>query len=59
MSSSAAAVWWCQACRAAVLCRLLDRHELGQAELTGAEKEAVEIAIKYSGFIARQEKQVG
>lgn len=40
---------------------LLEAHGFGADEasaLTGAEKEAVEIEIKYSGFIKRQEKQL-
>jgi tRNA uridine 5-carboxymethylaminomethyl modification enzyme len=42
---------------------LLEKHEHGSNDtddllLTGAEKEAVEIEIKYSGFIRRQEKQL-
>lgn len=37
---------------------LLERHGLGAADMTGAEKKAVEIDIKYAGFISRQEKQL-
>jgi len=38
---------------------LLDNHGVGGGDdLTGAETEAVEIEIKYSGFIKRQSKQL-
>eukprot|EP00803_Ostreobium_quekettii_P011151 evm.model.scf_33.1 EVM.evm.TU.scf_33.1 scf_33:3348-10478(+) len=41
---------------------LLDRHQMGADQqgtgLTHTEKEGVEIAIKYSGFIKRQEKHL-
>jgi tRNA uridine 5-carboxymethylaminomethyl modification enzyme len=36
----------------------LDRHGLGQTGLEDCEKEGVEIEIKYSGYIKRQEKQI-
>jgi tRNA uridine 5-carboxymethylaminomethyl modification enzyme len=36
----------------------LDRHELGTPSLENFEKEGVEIEIKYSGYIKRQEKQI-
>ena len=40
---------------------VLESHGMGadgDASLSGAEKEAVEIELKYSGFIKRQEKQL-
>jgi tRNA uridine 5-carboxymethylaminomethyl modification enzyme len=36
----------------------LDRYGLGGAGLEDCEKESVEIEIKYSGYIKRQEKQI-
>ncbi|MEL6162009.1 MAG: tRNA uridine-5-carboxymethylaminomethyl(34) synthesis enzyme MnmG [Cyanobacteria bacterium J06554_11] len=36
----------------------LERYGLGDAALTRAEKEGAEIAIKYSGYIQRQQKQI-
>jgi len=36
----------------------LDRHGLGTPSLESFEKEGVEIEIKYSGYIKRQEKQI-
>jgi tRNA uridine 5-carboxymethylaminomethyl modification enzyme len=36
----------------------LDRHGLGTPSLENFEKEGVEIEIKYSGYIKRQEKQI-
>jgi tRNA U34 5-carboxymethylaminomethyl modifying enzyme MnmG/GidA len=38
---------------------VLDENGLGAPDMTLMEKEAVEIHIKYAGFIARQQKQVG
>jgi len=38
--------------------RVLDDNGLGAADMTFLEKEAVEIQIKYAGFIARQQKQL-
>jgi len=37
---------------------VLDDNGLGATDMSTAEKEAVEIQIKYAGFIARQQKQV-
>ncbi|WP_298617139.1 tRNA uridine-5-carboxymethylaminomethyl(34) synthesis enzyme MnmG [uncultured Thermosynechococcus sp.] len=37
---------------------LLDRHGLGNPNLTPQEKEAVEIAIKYAGYIERQQREI-
>ncbi|HEY9825704.1 MAG TPA: tRNA uridine-5-carboxymethylaminomethyl(34) synthesis enzyme MnmG [Stenomitos sp.] len=36
----------------------LDRHGLGQANLSDDERECVEIEIKYSGYIKRQTQQI-
>jgi tRNA uridine 5-carboxymethylaminomethyl modification enzyme len=36
----------------------LERHGLGTSALEDCEKEGVEIEIKYSGYIKRQEKQI-
>ncbi len=36
----------------------LERHDLGNPDLTQAEKEGVEIDIKYSGYIQRQQHQI-
>lgn len=36
----------------------LEKYELGNATLTKAEKEGVEIEIKYAGYIRRQTKQI-
>jgi tRNA uridine 5-carboxymethylaminomethyl modification enzyme len=36
----------------------LERYDLGNAELTQAEKEGAEIDIKYSGYIQRQQQQI-
>lgn len=37
---------------------MLEEHGHGAACMSGMETEAVEIQIKYAGFIARQQKQV-
>ncbi len=36
----------------------LEQYDLGNAELTQAEKEGAEIDIKYSGYIQRQQQQI-
>lgn len=36
----------------------LERYHLGNLDLTKAEKEGAEIAIKYSGYIQRQQNQI-
>lgn len=36
----------------------LERHGLGNAELTSEEKEGAEIEIKYSGYLKRQQQQI-
>ena len=36
----------------------LENYELGNSELTRAEKEGAEIDIKYSGYIQRQQNQI-
>jgi tRNA uridine 5-carboxymethylaminomethyl modification enzyme len=37
---------------------VLDDNEAGNSDLTDIEKASVEIEIKYSGFLARQEQQL-
>ena len=40
-------------------CRLLEELELGPSDdLTATEKEAIEIEIKYAGFVRRQESEL-
>ncbi len=36
----------------------LERHGLGNPDLDASEKEGVEIELKYSGYIQRQERQI-
>ncbi|MEM9135728.1 MAG: tRNA uridine-5-carboxymethylaminomethyl(34) synthesis enzyme MnmG [Cyanobacteria bacterium P01_F01_bin.42] len=36
----------------------LEQYDLGRSDLSASEKEGVEIAIKYSGYIERQAKQI-
>jgi tRNA uridine 5-carboxymethylaminomethyl modification enzyme len=36
----------------------LDRYGLGNPDLTQAEREGVEIELKYSGYLQRQQKQI-
>jgi len=44
--------------RSGVHYEVLDRYGLGNADLAPQEKEAVEIAIKYAGYIERQQREI-